>query len=443
MKRKSIFSKASLAGLAIASVLGLAACGGGSNAADSKDTDTDGVEKITFINHKTDWETNGKWDEYIAEFNEEHPDIKVEIETITDYAGQMKTRMNTKEYGDLIMLPADVSPQDFELFFEPLGDKEELSKTYMGLNDRSFEGVQYGIPSQMNATGMVVNMQVFKDAGINEFPKTPEDFIAALETIKKKTPDVTPLYTNYAAGWTLSNWDFTRTGVSGDPDVTTKMAEDSAPFEKGDTMYTIYDTLYQVANKGLIEADPTTSDWEQSKVDLANGKIGVMVLGSWAVPQIQEIDPENAENITFQTFPVTAEDGKQYMGIGGDYNYAINVNSKHKEAARTLLDWLVDESNYAVDNGGLSAVIGGDYPASLQASQDAGVNLLEENPAPEGKESLFPDVNNMSELGIGSTDLEKQRIIDAGVGNTNEKFEDIMKEFNTRWADAIKAVSDN
>lgn len=443
MKRKSIFSKASLAGLAIASVLGLAACGGGSNAADSKDTDTDGVEKITFINHKTDWETNGKWDEYIAEFNEEHPDIKVEIETITDYAGQMKTRMNTKEYGDLIMLPADVSPQDFELFFEPLGDKEELSKTYMGLNDRSFEGVQYGIPSQMNATGMVVNMQVFKDAGINEFPKTPEDFIAALETIKKKTPDVTPLYTNYAAGWTLSNWDFTRTGVSGDPDVTTKMAEDSAPFEKGDTMYTIYDTLYQVANKGLIEADPTTSDWEQSKVDLANGKIGVMVLGSWAVPQIQEIDPENAENITFQTFPVTAEDGKQYMGIGGDYNYAINVNSKHKEAARTLLDWLVNESNYAVDNGGLSAVIGGDYPASLQASQDAGVNLLEENPAPEGKESLFPDVNNMSELGIGSTDLEKQRIIDAGVGNTNEKFEDIMKEFNTRWADAIKAVSDN
>ena len=440
MKRNSVFSKAGLTGLAIASVLGLAACGGES----TKETDAaDGVETITFINHKTDWETNGKWEEYIAEFNEENPDIKVEIETITDYAGQMKTRMNTEEYGDLLMLPADIAPQDFELFFEPLGDKEELGETYMGLNDRSFEGVQYGIPSQMNATGMVVNMQVFKDAGINEFPKTPEDFIAALETIKEKTPDVTPLYTNYAAGWTLSNWDFTRTGVSGDPDVTTKLAQDPAPFEKGDTMYTIYDTLYQVANKGLIEADPTTSDWEQSKVDMANGKIGVMVLGSWAVPQIQDIVPENSENITLQTFPTTAEDGEQYMGIGGDYNLAINVNSEHKEAARTLLDWLVNESDYAVDNGGLSAVIGGDYPAALQASQDAGVILLEENPAPEGKESLFPDVNNMSELGVGSTDLEKQRIIDAGIGNSDEPFEDIMKEFNTRWADAIETVGNN
>ena len=129
-----------------------------------------------------------------------------------------------------------------------------------------------------------------------------------------------------------------------------------------------------------------------------------MVLGSWAVPQIQELAEGHEEDITFQTFPVTAADGKQYMGVGGDYNLAINVNSEHKEAARTLLDWLINESDYAVDNGGLQAVKGGDYPASLKASQEAGVILLEENAAPEGKESLFSEVNNMSELGIGATD---------------------------------------
>ncbi|MCA9765606.1 MAG: carbohydrate ABC transporter substrate-binding protein [Carnobacterium sp.] len=442
MKRKSIFSKVGLTSLAIVSILTLAACGG--KESDSKASgDKEGNETITFINHKTDWESNGKWDEYITEFNKDYPNIKVEIETIPDYAGQIKTRMNTEQYGDLLMIPGDIVPKDFELFFEPLGETKELEKTYMGLNDRSFEGVQYGIPTQMNATGMVVNMQVFKDAGINEFPKTPEDFIVALETIKKETPDVTPLYTNYAAGWTLSNWDFLRTGVSGDPDVAIKLAQDTAPFEKGDTMYTIYDTLYQVANKNLIEADPTTTDWEQSKVDMANGKIGVMVLGSWAIPQIQEIVPENTENITFQTFPAIAKDGKQYMGIAGDYNLAINKNSKHKESSRTFLDWLINESDYAIENGGLSAVIGGEYPTALQASQEAGVVLLEENQAPEGKESLFPEVNNMSELGIGSTDLEKQRIIDAGKGNTDEKFEDIMKEFNIRWAEAIETVGNN
>ena len=422
-------------GMTALAAVTLVGCSSGSSDSD--------VETITFINHKTDWETNGKWDEYIAKFNEKYPDIKVEVQTITDYAGQMKTRMNSKEYGDFLMIPGDISPKDYENFFEPLGDTEELSEKYLGLNDRSYEGVQYGIPSQMNATGLVVNKKVFEDAGITEFPKTTEDFIAALKKIKENDSSIVPLYTNYAAGWTLSNWDFTRPGVSGDPDFTNEMTSDTSPFDEGDTMYTIYNTLYTVAKEGLIESDPTTSDWEQSKVDLANGKVAVMVLGSWAVPQIQKINEDNADNIMFEAFPVTASDGKQYMPIGGDYNYGINVNSKHKKAARKFIDWMVNESDYAVDNGGIPTVKGAEYPKALQDSQDAGVELIEENPAPEGKESLFSDINNESELGIGSTDTEKQRIIDAAVGNSKESFDDIMKDFNTRWANAIKVVSDN
>ena len=422
-------------GMTALAAVTLVGCSSGSSDSD--------VETITFINHKTDWETNGKWDEYIAKFNEKYPDIKVEVQTITDYAGQMKTRMNSKEYGDVLMIPGDISPKDYENFFEPLGDTEELSEKYLGLNDRSYEGVQYGIPSQMNATGLVVNKKVFEDAGITEFPKTTEDFIAALKKIKENDISIVPLYTNYAAGWTLSNWDFTRPGVSGDPDFTNEMTSDTSPFDEGDTMYTIYNTLYTVAKEGLIESDPTTSDWEQSKVDLANGKVAVMVLGSWAVPQIQKINEDNADNIMFEAFPVTASDGKQYMPIGGDYNYGINVNSKHKKAARKFIDWMVNESDYAVDNGGIPTVKGAEYPKALQDSQDAGVELIEENPAPEGKESFFSDINNESELGIGSTDTEKQRIIDAAVGNSKESFDDIMKDFNTRWANAIKVVSDN
>ncbi|MBP1041092.1 carbohydrate ABC transporter substrate-binding protein [Vagococcus sp. BWB3-3] len=435
MKKKTILGLLSLTAITLGV---LTACGSKEKASEKGETET---ETITFINHKTDWEGNGKWDEYMAAFNEKYPDIKVEIQTITDYAGQMKTRMNSDEYGDLLMLPGDIKPQDFPHFFEPLGKKAELAETYLGLNDRSFEDVSYGIPTQMNATGMVVNMKVFEDAGIKEFPKTAEDFVKALETIKKNDPEVTPLYTNYAAGWTLSNWDFTRAGVSGDVDFTNKMTSDTAPFEDGKVMTDIYQLLFDVSEQKLIEVDPTTTDWEQSKVDMANNKIGVMVLGSWAVPQIQEVDPDNAANITFQAFPMTAPDGKQYMGVGGDYNLAINVNSKHKEAARKLLDWLVNDSDYAVDNGGLPTVIGADYPAALQASKDAGVELIEENPAPAGKESLFSDINDQSELGIGTTDNEKQRLIDAAIGNTKESFADIMKDFNKRWADSIKTVS--
>lgn len=45
----------------------------------------------------------------------------------------------------------------------------------------------------------------------------------------------------------------------------------------------------------------------------------------------------------FEAFPVTASDGKQYMPIGGDYNYGINVNSKHKkQPENSSTGWLMN-----------------------------------------------------------------------------------------------------
>lgn len=422
-----------VSGLVVTGLL-LGACG-------NESTNTkDGKESITFINHKTDWETNGKWKEYIQQFNEKNPDIEVNIQTITDYAGQIKTRMNSKEYGDVLMIPSDVKPQDYKNFFEPLGDKKELSEKYLGLNDRSFEGVSYGLPSQMNATGFVVNKKVFEDAGITSFPKTEEEFLEALQSIKKSNKEITPLYTNYASGWTLVNWDFVRSSVAGNPNFTNELTTNKAPFSKDQPLEVIYKVLYDASKEKLIENDPTTSDWEQSKVDLANGKIGAMLLGSWAIPQVKDANKDNAENIVFQAFPATTKDGKQYMNVAGDYNYGINVNSEHKKAARTFIDWLVNDSDYAKDNGGLPTVKGAVYPDSLKDSQASGVELMEENPAPSGQESLFSDINDQSQIGLGTTDSEKQRIIDAGIGNSKESFEDIMKDLNTRWSDSISTI---
>ncbi|GFH43304.1 sugar ABC transporter substrate-binding protein [Lactococcus hodotermopsidis] len=417
-------------GVVAASALLLAGCG-------KKDEDADGKTTITFINHKTDWQADGTWDKYIKKFNEEYPDVTVKIQTVTDYGGQMKTRMNSKDYGDVLMIPADIKPQDYGTFFEPLGKSKELEEKYMLLADRQYEGTQYGLPSQVNATGLLVNKKVMNDAGYKEFPTTTEDFIKLMEA-EKKLDGVTPFYTNYAAGWVLSNWDFIRAGVSGNPDFTFEMANDTKAFTEGSTMWTIYETLYELASRGLIENDPTTTDWEQSKVDFANGKIGTLLLGSWAIPQLQVANEANAENVTFQAFP-NQVDGKTYLAIGGDYNYGININSSDakKKAARQFIDWMVDKSDYAEVNGGLSAVKGADMPIALQGLADAGVVLIEETPAPAGKESLFSDVNNASEVGVGSTEDQKRRIVDAGIGNTKESFADIMKDLNTKWAKAV------
>lgn len=421
--------------VASACALMLSACSGGDSEAGGN---ADGKETITFINHKTDWTGNGKWDEYIAEFNKEHPDIEVKVETITDYAGQMQIRMNSKDYGDVLMVPTTIKPADNANFFEPLGDQKELEEKYLLLSDRAYDGVSYGIPIAVNTTGVLVNMKAFNDAGVTEFPKTPEDFLAALEKVKESNSDVTPLYTNYASNWAMSNWDYVREAAAGDPNFTNELTADKTPFDSGKPMNTIYKILYDSVKEGYTEADPSTTDWEQSKQDLADGKVAAMVLGSWAIEQVQAL-AENPEDIQFAAFPTTV-DGKQYTTIGGDYNIGINVNSKHKEAARTFLDWFLEESNYAADTGGISPKVGAPLPAALGSMESAGVEFFQATPAPEGKEALFADINNASEIGLGTTDAIKQRIVDAAKGNTDESFEDIMKELNTKWGNAIEEV---
>ncbi|WP_245181971.1 hypothetical protein [Enterococcus faecium] len=85
-------------------VLGLAglvlvSCGYNKDSANDKDGGK--TETITFINQKTDCETSGIWYDYMTKFNEKYPDIKVEIQTITEYAVQVIAGMNSEEYGDV------------------------------------------------------------------------------------------------------------------------------------------------------------------------------------------------------------------------------------------------------------------------------------------------------------------------------------------------------
>ncbi|WP_334116836.1 extracellular solute-binding protein [Ligilactobacillus sp.] len=398
-----------------------------------------GEETITFINHKTDWTSNGKWKEYISEFHRKYPKINVKVQTITDYAGQMKTRMNSKNYGDVFMLPDTVKAKNYSHYVISLGSKSELSKKYLGVNSKQYDGKVYGIPSMMNANGIVVNQKVFDKAGVTEFPTTPEGFVDALKKVKEKEPKVTPYYTNYASNWAMANWDFVRVGASGDPAFNNKLLTDKTPFAKGKVMYQLYNTLYQISKDGLIEKDPTTSDWEQSKQDLADGKIGCMVLGSWAIPQIQGKNKSNAKDIKFYAFPMTV-DGKQHASIGADYSLAISRYSSHKKAARTFLNWLVNDSDYAKDNGGISTVKGAAYPAALQSLKKNNVVLYQAAEAPKGKESLLNEINDESEIGLDTTDKTKQQIVDIGIGNSKQSFDSLMNQLNKKWGAAVDKV---
>ncbi|USB32356.1 ABC transporter substrate-binding protein [Paenibacillus sp. YPG26] len=394
---------------------------------------------ITVITQKTDI-VDTVFKDYATKFKQEYPNINVKFQALSDYEGQIKVRMNSSDYGDVLLLPTSVPLADLPQFFEPLGNFEDLSKQYTGLEERTVDGKVYGIPTAINYSGLVYNKKVFADAGVTEVPKTPDQFLAALQKIKDKGAAV-PLYTNYAAGWTLTQWEAALTTVAGNVDyvnVTQPNTDDN--FVKGQPHYELYKVMFDAAQKGLIEKDPTTTDWESSKADLANGKIGTMVLGSWAVGQVKALS-KTPDDIGFMPFPTNAE--KVIVPLSDDYTVGVSSKSSNKEAAKAWVDWFINKSGYPTTEGaggGMSPAVGAELPEVLKQFEGTGVEFKFQTPAKAGQEGLVDKIDKDSEIGLWQPDFKK-RIIEAAIGNKKESFDDIMKDLNDRWKASRASVA--
>lgn len=421
---------------ALASVIGLtAAC-----SSDTGESSDDGVMAgdITVLTWRTDLLEDGTLDGYKAEFEKKYPDVTVEFEGITDYEGEVRTRMNTEDYGDVLGIPGTITPEQLPDFFEPLGTTEELAEEYRFINDKSYDGNGYGIAVVGNAQGLVYNKKVWEEAGVTELPTSPEEFIAALDAIATTT-DAIPLYTNYAANWPVTQWDAHRGSITADEEFNRSLPEDDAPWSEGKDLYVIDSLLWDAVEGGYIEEDPTTTDWEASKGMLGSGEIATMALGSWAIGQMQDAADDPAD-IGYMPFP-NQVDGQFHSIIGGDYNQAINVHSEHKEEARAWIDWFNAESGYAESQGGLSPLLEGDMPETLADFEALGDDLvyLEQLPAEPGKETLVTDIDNAAEIGL-QKEIYRKALIDAARGQTDETKDEFFDDLNTRWAEARAGV---
>lgn len=397
---------------------------------------TDLSASLRILTHRTDI-VDTVFQEYKAKFNELYPNISIEYEAVTDYAEDVTVRLTTGDWGDICMIPATVDKTELGTYFESFGKKSDLEKIYNFVNDKSHGDEVYGIASTGNAQGIVYNKAVFEKAGVVEIPKTPEEFLDALQKIKDNT-DAIPMYSNFAAGWTMGAWDaYVGGSATGDPNFMNRVLPHADnPFsDRGDMTgpYAVYYVLYEATARGLIEDDPTTTDWEGSKGMINNGDIGTMVLGSWAVTQMQEAG-DNADDIGYMPFPITVN-GKQYATAGPDYAYGINVNSSDdtKIAAMLYIKWLTEESNFAYDQGGIPIVIGAEYPPVLDSFD--GVELVVDNPANDGEEDLFGNINNESEVGLNTDNYPDQAILEAALTGS-ETLDEIMADWNARWTAA-------
>ena len=366
--------------------------------------------------------------EYLEAFCKKYPEIDINYKFYSDYENEVKARLESGDYGDVLFIPGYVSPESFKKYFSPLGSYDELMKKYNYLEHSKYiEQMVYGVPSSAYLSGIIYNKDVFYQAGVSEIPKSIDEFLVALQHISERTEAI-PFYTNYAADWPLQFWErFPYIEMTGNPNYQGNVFVNiENPFSEGSTHYLVYQLLYDIVKNGFSESNPLMTDWEKSKVWLNEGKIGCMAIGSWAVAQCKEAG-EYTDSIAFMPFPNEIE-GRQYMSIFTDYCYGISANSKNKEAAKAYIEFMLDESGYALNRETLSIVKTDPYPDSYGNMEN--VVLLVNYPATG--ENYQKRLKLTSKLNLENTS-ETKRVIEAALGMRNESFDDIVDDWNQRW----------
>ena len=428
MAKKLIMGVAALAATAL-----LAGCSGSAPADDGKV-----AGEITVLTNRTDI-VDTVFTDYAAEFEKAYPGTSVKFEAIADYESDVSTRLSSGSYGDVLLIPNTVTKAQLPQFFEPLGTIDELGETYRFVTEMAYEDNAYGVAVTGNAQGIVYNKNVWEAAGITELPTTPDEFLAALELVKDKT-DATPYYTNYNDGWPLSQWEGNR-AATGDADASITLVESDAPWAEGEYHEVADGLLFDIVANGLSEEDPATTDWESSKAGLGSGAISSMVLGSWALTQMQDAAVTaggSADDIGYLAFP-SAVDGQTYSTIGGDYKNAISLSSKNKATARAWIDWFAQESGFAGDQGGLSPVVDGPDPETLTEFTASGVEYLELTPVPTDKATWENDIISESEIDLWGQ-IYRQKIVDVARGAADGDKASTFEALNKAWSEAKAAV---
>jgi len=417
-----------------------------SNADESKDDGnseekTDGNDfggaTLKVLTHRTDRIEDGSLKEVTKEFEEKY-NCKVEYQGFTDYASDVSTMMSTDDYGDVLMIPDTVKVKDLGTYFEPLGTYEEMDAKYNWANQKMYDDTVYGVAIGGSiAGGLCYNKATWEEAGITTLPKTEEEFIECLEKIRDNT-DAIPYYTNFKDTWALAQWTSLVNSASGNSNYTNELlAEKKDVFAEDSAHYKVFKLMYDVfSDPTLIEVDPNTTDWEGSKAAIGSGTIATMCMGSWAVTQFQEVAETNGDdpaNIGYMPCPISVN-GVQYAESAPDYNMGINIHSKQKDLGKLYIEWYVEDSNIAYNEGYVQTVKGSEMPEYLEAFEN--VELFVSDAAPEDLVGVWDQIDQESEVGFYLQDSAnfKVRLCEAAFrGEGDEGFKKIADEINKKW----------
>ncbi|MBR1931960.1 MAG: extracellular solute-binding protein [Lachnospiraceae bacterium] len=203
-------------------------------------------------------------------------------------------------------------------------------------------GRVYGIPRDGYALGLMLNVELFEEAGLVDedgyplYPKTWEELAETAKTIKEKTgaAGLCLLAKDNAGGWHFSNiaWAFGATLCTENADGTFTSNLDSeeaiAAMEYVKSLKWDYDVL---------TADPLSEDWGTGFTQLGTGNAAMYIGANDAVNQPTQVNGLPVDKLSI--CPIPAGPGGQYSLYGGTpYFFSKDATPAQINAALDYLE---------------------------------------------------------------------------------------------------------
>ena len=406
---------------------GLAAALSGCGAAED-----DGKVTIEIVQYKQ--EAASYFETVEEKFNSTHDDIELVIDSPNDAMTILKTRFIREDYPDIIGIGGDINYSNFldsDLLMD-ISDYEGLDsikQTYLDI-DKELEFVPtegvYAVPYMANAAGILYNKDIFEEHGWS-IPTTWDELMALCEDIQ--AAGLQPFYFGFRDTWTcLAPWN----AISVDLAPTDLCAQ----VNRGETTFT--ENYREVAEKtrallDYAQDDPFAYNYNDACTAFARGEAVMYPIGSYAVPQIQQVNPDM--NIDSFVMPASNNAEENVLNSGNDLQFSVMANCEHKEEAYEVLDFLLEDETVQDYINDQNAVPCKEGDFELAPMLDGMKSYIE-----EGKVADYQDHHYPSEM---SVDAMIQTYLLDDSENATDTF---LERFDTEWVrynrDLIRKVQD-
>lgn len=315
----------------------LAGCGGEKEADSSSEGGSSG-EIYMFISQP---EYADAINTLIEEYKTVEPDVTINYETTqNDYPTLLKAKLNSGDTPDIFSSTSGKEIEVYKEYSYDLSDQPLMDSMLPAvadtMKDANGEGV-YGIAIKGNYFGLLYNMDLLEEAGVEKMPET----VSELEDCVAKLNDagITAFTDGYAEWWVFKHifQHFAGAAVEDYPAFVEAMENGEAKLEDYPIIAENYfDFIDLVTENG--DAKPLESDLSAEEAAFANGEAAIMIgQGAWVEEDVKQINPDI--NIGFSGYPVSDDPADCQVITGSDQALRISKDSENLDAVLDFINW--------------------------------------------------------------------------------------------------------